>query len=83
MLEGKRQQAEWWKKIGGQYTEIKTVALKIDTKDWFQIKVIAKGDTFEGYYDGKFIAEIKDKGLRKERSVCGSTAVPLISMTLM
>ena len=37
MLEGKRQQAVWWKKIGGQYTEIKTVALKIDTKDWFQI----------------------------------------------
>ena len=77
MLEGKRQQAEWWKKIAGAYTEIKTVALKIDTKDWFQIKVIAKGNTFEGYYDGKFIAEIKDKGLRTGKDgarVYGSTA---------
>ena len=83
MLEGQRQQAEWWGKIGGQYTEIKAIALKSDIKDWFQIKVIAKGNTFESYYDGKFIAEIKDKGPRKERSVCGSTAVPLISMTLM
>ena len=77
MLEGKRQQAEWWKKIGGQYTEIKTVALKIDTKDWFQIKVIAKGDTFEGYYDEKFITKITDKGLLKGKvgaRVYGSTA---------
>ena len=77
MLEGKRQQAEWWKKIGGQYTEIKTVALKIDTKDWFQIKVTAKGDKFEGYYDEKPIAEIKDKGFRKGKvgaRVYGSTA---------
>ncbi|MFP6724216.1 MAG: hypothetical protein VCF25_28705 [Candidatus Poribacteria bacterium] len=57
--------------------------MKIDTKDWFQIKVIAKGDTFEGYYDGKFIAEIKDKGLRQGKVGARSTAVPLISMTLM
>ncbi len=51
--------------------------MKIDTKDWFQIKVIAKGDTFEGYYDEKFIAEIKDKGLRQGKvgaRVYGSTA---------
>ena len=77
MLEGKRQQAEWWKKIAGAYTEIKTVALKIDTKDWFQIKVIAKDNTFEGYYDGKFITKIKDKGLLKGKvgaRVYGSTA---------
>ena len=43
MLEGNWQQAEWWKKIGGQYTEIKAVALEIDTQDWFQVKVITKG----------------------------------------
>ena len=57
MLEGSRQQAEWWKKIGGQYTEIKAVALEIDTQDWFQVKVITKGDTFEGCYSGKLISE--------------------------
>ncbi len=77
MLEGKRQQAEWWKKIAGAYTEIKTVALKIDTKDWFQIKVIAKDNTFEGYYDGKLITKITDKGLLKGKvgaRVYGSTA---------
>ena len=48
-----------------QYTEIQTVALKIDIKDWFQMKVVAKGDTFEGYYSGELISEIKDKDLRK------------------
>ena len=77
MLEGSRQQAEWWSKIAGAYKEIKAVPMKIDTKDWFQLKVIAKGDTFEGYYDGKIVAEIKDKGLRAGKvgaRVYGSTA---------
>ena len=71
-------------KIGGQYTEIKAIALKIDIKDWFQIKVIAKDGTFEGYYGRKLISEIKDKDLRERiRSVRGAAAGPLISMTLM
>ena len=51
--------------------------MKIDTKDWFQRKVIAKGATCEGYYDGKIVAEIKDKGLRAGKvgaRVYGSTA---------
>ena len=77
MLEGKRQQAEWWKKIGGQYTEIKAVALEIDTQDWVQVKVITKSDTFEGYSGGQLISEIKDKDLRKGKvgaRVYGSTA---------
>ena len=77
MLEGSRQQAEWWSKIAGAYKEIKAVPMKIDTKDWFQLKVIAKGDTFEGYYGGKLISEIKDKDLRKGKvgaRVYGSTA---------
>ena len=67
-----------------QYTEIQTVALKIDIKDWFQIKVIAKGGTFEGCYGRKLISGIKDKDLRERiRSVRGAAAGPLISMTLM
>ena len=51
--------------------------MEIDTTDWFQLKVIAKGDTFEDYYDGKIVAEIKDKGLRAGKvgaRVYGSTA---------
>ena len=54
-----------------------TVALKIDIKDWFQMKVVAKGDTFEGHYSGQLISEIKDKDLRKGKvgaRVYGSTA---------
>ena len=77
MLEGSRQKAEWWSKIAGAYKEIKAVPMKIDTKDWFQLKVIAKGDTFEGYYGGQLISEIKDKDLRKGKvgaQVYGSTA---------
>jgi len=77
MLEGSRQQAEWWSKIAGTYKEIKAVPMEIDTKDWFQLKVIAKGNTFEGYYDGLFVADIKDKSLRAGKvgaRVYGSTA---------
>ena len=51
--------------------------MEIDTKDGFQLKVIAKGDTFEGYYGGQLISEIKDKDLRKGKvgaRVYGSTA---------
>ena len=51
--------------------------MEIDTKDWFQLKIIARGNTFEGYYDGLLVAEIKDKGLRTGKvgaRVYGSTA---------
>lgn len=63
MLEGGRQQAEWWKKVGGGYTEIQTDPLEIDTKDWFNFKVVVKGDTFECYYEDELISEIEDKDL--------------------
>lgn len=65
MLEGGRQQAEWWKKIGGAYTEIKVDPLNIDTKGWFSFKVIVKGNTFEGYYEDELISAIEDKELKK------------------
>jgi hypothetical protein len=63
MLEGGRQQAEWWKKIGGTYTEIKVDPLDIDTEDWFSVKVVVEGETFQGYYEGEFISEIEDGDL--------------------
>ena len=65
MLEGGRQQAEWWKKIAGTYTEIQSDALNIDTKDWFSFEVVVKGNTFEGYYEGELISAIEDKDLKK------------------
>jgi hypothetical protein len=63
MLEGGRQQAEWWKKIGGTYTEIKVDPLDIDTEDWFNVKIVVEGETFQGYYEGEFISEIEDADL--------------------
>jgi hypothetical protein len=65
MLEGGRQQAEWWKKIGGTYTSVKVDPLKIDTKGWFSFKVVVKGQNFEGYYEDKLISAIEDKDLKK------------------
>ena len=65
MLEGGRQQAEWWKKIAGTYTEIKVDPLEIDTKGWFSFKVIVKSSTFEGYYEDELISAIEDKDLQK------------------
>lgn len=77
MLEGGRQQAEWWKKVAGTYTEIKVDPLKIDTKDWFSFKVVVKGNTFEGYYEDELISTIEDKNLKKGKvgaRVYGCTA---------
>jgi hypothetical protein len=65
MLEGGRQQAEWWKKIGGGYTEIHTDPLNIDTKDWFHFKIVVEGSTFKCYYEDEFISEIEDEDLEK------------------
>jgi len=65
MLEGGRQQAEWWKKIAGTYTEIQVDPLKIETEGWFRLKVIVKGNSFEGYYEDEFISAIEDKDLAK------------------
>ena len=65
MIEGGRQQAEWWKKIAGAYTEIKKDPLEIDKKGWFDIKVVVKGKTFEGYYNDKFVSSIDDSDLKK------------------
>jgi hypothetical protein len=65
MLEGGRQQAEWWKKIGGAYTEIRTDPLEIDIEGWFNFKVVVKGNAFEGYYEDELISVIEDKDLVK------------------
>ena len=48
MFEGGRQQGEWWKKIAGAYTEIKVNPLDVDLDDWFDIRVVIEGNTFEG-----------------------------------
>jgi len=65
MFEGGRQQAEWWKKIAGNYTEIKVDPLEIDTKGWFSIKVVVNGKSFEGYYEDEFVSSIEDSDLDK------------------
>lgn len=65
MFEGGRKQAEWWKKVAGAYTEIKVMQLDIDLKKWFDIKVIAKDDKFEGFYNDEAIVSIKDSDLKK------------------
>jgi hypothetical protein len=65
MFEGGRQQAEWWKKVSGAYTEIKVSPLEIDLKNWFTVKVVVKGKTFEGYYNDKFINSIEDSALKE------------------
>lgn len=64
MLEGGRQQAEWWKKVAGTYTELKTKPLEIDKKGWFNIKVVVKDKNFDGYYNNELISSIQDSDLK-------------------
>jgi hypothetical protein len=64
MFEGGRQQAEWWKKIAGTYTALKSVPFNIDLKGWFNLKMVVKGKTFEGYYDNELVNSIEDSDLK-------------------
>ena len=68
MLEGGRQQAEWWKKVAGTYTEIKVIPLEIDKKGWFNVKVVIKGKTFEGHYNGNLINSIEDSSIKSGKA---------------
>ena len=63
MLEGGRQQAEWWIKSGGAYEEIQVDPLEIELVDWFSFKVVVQGSVFEGYYEDEFISTIEDDRL--------------------
>ncbi|MFC1717976.1 hypothetical protein ACFL6S_30220 [Candidatus Poribacteria bacterium] len=77
MLEGGRQQAEWWKKIDGGYTEIQVDPLEIELEDWFNFRVVVEGDRFDGYYEGQLISSIEDGDLAEGKvgfRVYGCTA---------
>ena len=65
MLEGGRQQAEWWKKVAGTYTELRVDPLEIDIENWFTFMVAVEGSTFQGYYEDEFISEMEDSDLKE------------------
>ena len=58
---------EWWVKTAGQYTQDASGAIKLDPKA-YKLKLVANGDTFEGYYDDKLIATMKHKQHKQGRT---------------
>lgn len=57
---------EWWVKNKGQYAQDASGPLAVDRKQ-YKIKLVAKGDTFEGYYNDKLIATMKHSAFKTGR----------------
>lgn len=57
---------EWWVKVNGQYAQDAVGPLVVDRKQ-YKIKLVAKGETFEGYYNDKLIATMKHSALKTGR----------------
>ena len=49
--------AEWWAKTGA-YAQQDTGAIKLN-KEKYKLKIVAKGNTFEGYYNDKLVTTMK------------------------
>lgn len=58
---------EWWVKNAGTYVQDASAPVVVDRKQ-YTIKIVAKGDTFEGYYNGKLIATMKNNTLKQGRT---------------
>ena len=51
--------AEWWVKTGA-YAQHGSGAIKLN-KEKYKLKIVAKGDTFEGYYNDKLVVTMAHK----------------------
>ena len=51
--------AEWWVKTGA-YAQHGSGAIKLN-KEKYKLKIVAKGDTFEGYYNDKLVVTMEHK----------------------
>ena len=58
---------EWWVKNAGQYVADAVGAIQLDRKE-YRLKIVAQGDTFEGYYNDKLIATMKHKQYKSGRT---------------
>merc|ERR1712096_410577 len=77
MLEGKRQQAEWWKKIVDSILKSKPLPWKSIPKIGSRLKLSPKATRLKATMAGNSSAKSKIKTCGKERLVRGSMAVPL------
>lgn len=51
--------AEWWVKTGA-YAQQDVGAIKLN-KEKYKLKIVVKGDTFEGYYNNKLVTTMEHK----------------------
>jgi len=58
---------EWWVKTAGQYVADAVGPIQLDRKE-YRLKIVARGDTFEGYYNDKLIATMKHKQHKSGRT---------------
>ena len=57
--------AEWWVKTGA-YAQHGSGAIKLN-KEKYKLKIVAKGDTFKGYYNDKLVTTMEHKGHKQGR----------------
>lgn len=58
---------QWWTKNAANYVLDASGPVVVDRKQ-YKIKIVAKGDTFEGYYNDKLIATMKNNTLKQGRT---------------
>ena len=59
-----RQQAEIWSRVAGNYVDEEDIPFPNEMNQWYKIKVVAKGDSFEFYIDDELITEWSDNKLK-------------------
>lgn len=57
--------AEWWVKTGA-YAQHGSGAIKLN-KEKYKLKIVAKGDTFDGYYNDKLVVSMEHKDHKQGR----------------
>ena len=58
---------EWWVKSAGQYAQDASGAIKLDRQE-YKLKIVAKGNTFEGYFNDTVIATMKHQQHKSGRT---------------
>ena len=60
-----RQQAEFWSRVNGNYTNIENAAFPNELGRWYEVKVVAEGKKFKFYIDGELVIEAEDDSIEK------------------
>ena len=59
-----RQQVEFWKRVGGNYSEVQVEAFDNKIGEWYTFKATAEGTDFKAYVNDELILEASDDAIK-------------------